>query len=814
MLDKHLIAQTNPAALPENIILLDDLRITVLTECLFRIEQNAGRCFCDQATQAVWYRNLPPVAFQAEQLGQELKIQTRKATLVWKGTMDRSFVLLKGSQEKLPLNNDCNLHGTYRTLDCCDGDFWVSPNPKTEKSHPIVLENGVLSSNGVAVFDDSSALILKEDGTLAIREYPELDAYVFAYGKDYRGAVKALYQICGNTPLIPRFALGNWWSRYHAYSEKEYLHLMDYFLERNIPLTVATVDMDWHWSKTLDQVKGISRQGKNDEFHGGSSGWTGYSWNTDLFPDYRRFLSRLHAYGLHITLNLHPADGVRYFEDCYPEMAEAMGIDPATEERIPFDPADPAFLNAYFRVIHKPYEHDGVNFWWIDWQQGQASSLEGLDPLWALNHYHFLDNALEHPPLILSRYSGIGSHRYPLGFSGDTYVTWKTLSYLPYFTATASNSGYAWWSHDIGGHMGGYKDDELYVRFLQFGVFSPINRLHSTNSSIFTKEPWAYMNGAGLIAEEFLRLRHRMIPFLYSAAYENTEQGLALIEPMYYAYPECPEAYRFPNQYLFGRQLLIAPITEKSEADGMARVSVWLPEGRWTDFFTGEEYQGGREVTMVRWLDSLPVLLKEGAFFVLDSRKGGNDIKNPDSLQVVVSNGNGEYTLYEDQEGKRTDTVFQSESADSNEPGVKIQRIRFTWHNSCENITKRTYRFEFCNIPNGVVTARADGENHPAFTDDNGRLSVILALVVPGVQYEVEVRFQEQEEEKKQEAIRKTLTRLPMEIWEKDKWYQQLEHAEAKEYLQLVGSMEIPEIMKLRLLEAAGLSSSKRIEKK
>ena len=259
------------------------------------------------------------------------------------------------------------------------------------------------STTGAAVLDDGSSLILKADGTLSPRSVKETDIYVFAYGKDFRGALKALYRICGKTPLIPRFALGNWWSRYYAYTEKEYLHLMDRFAARKVPFTVATVDMDWHWSETLDEAKGISRDGKNDELHGGNNGWTGYSWNTDLFPDYKRFLGKLHEKNLKVTLNLHPADGVRYFEDSYEEMAQAMGVDPATEQQIPFDISDDRYINAYFDVLHRPYEKDGVDFWWIDWQQGSKSSMEGLDPLWALNHYHFLDNVLSHQPLILSR---------------------------------------------------------------------------------------------------------------------------------------------------------------------------------------------------------------------------------------------------------------------------------------------------------------------------------------------------------------------------------------------------------------------------
>ena len=439
---------------------------------------------------------------------------------------------------------------------------------------------------------------------------------------------------------------------------------MDKFEKRQVPFTVATVDMDWHWSDSLDEQFKITQSGKNDAWHGGAHGWTGYSWNHNLFPDYKKFLADLKQKNLAVTLNLHPAMGVRYFEDSYVEMAKAMEIDPKTEQCVEFDITDERFINAYFEILHRPYEEDGVSFWWIDWQQGNESKIEGLKPLWALNHYHFMDHSLEHTPLILSRYCGVGSHRYPVGFSGDTYVSWETLHYLPYFTATASNLGYGWWSHDIGGHMSGSKDDELYIRFLQFGVFSPINRLHSSCCETFSKEPGYFRNGVGLIAEEYLRFRHRLIPFLYTAAYENKEKGCTLIEPMYYEYPEKEEAYQFQGQYLFGKQLLVAPIVSKSVAYGIAAQNVWLPEGKWTDIFTGFIYTGGKIVEMHRYLEEIPVLASEGTILVLDSEKNTNSIENPEMLEVWLFNGNGSYTLYEEYEDEYEIVVLRNDESD------------------------------------------------------------------------------------------------------------------------------------------------------
>lgn len=737
MIDKHLIAKTAPKANSENVILWKDIRVTVLTDRLFRIEKDTDKRFCDEATQSVWFRDLPAVEFTLTDSGKSLTVTTSAAVLTVYEDVLKSTVIVDG--KTVCIGKVKNLPGAYRSLDCCDGSFYNSD--RKDMKYPIKLEDGIVSKCGVGVYDDVRSLILGQDGRLSARDDDEADIYVFAHGKDYRGALRDLFAISGRVPMIPRYALGNWWSRYHAYTDKEYLHILDKLADRDVPLTVATIDMDWHWSKTLDEKKKITEQGKNDDYHGGASGWTGYSWNTDLFPDYKSFLGKIRDRDLKITLNLHPARGVRYFEDMYEEMAKAVGVDPKSEAQIPFDFTSDDFINAYFKILHKPYEADGVEFWWIDWQQGTTTAMPGLDPLWALNHYHTLDNATDHAPLILSRYCGIGSHRYPLGFSGDTYVTWKSLAFIPYFTAMGTNAGYTWWSHDIGGHMHGFKDDELYMRYVQFGVFSPINRLHCCDFEVCTKEPEVYMNGAGHIAEEYLRLRHKMIPFLYSASYDTHHSGRALIEPMYYAYPDRDDAYKCDRQYLFGDQLIVAPVTAPGDKDGLAVTKVWLPEGKWTDIFTGDEYEGGRWIEAIRWRNSIPVFAKEGGFFLLDSRKHTNSVSNPDALTVMVFNGNGEYTLHEsggddgDSRESYMHTHFVSKAGDG------VQSVDICADGDTSVVGKRRYRMEFRNISTGDVRVYADGKQVEFDTDEGDHLCVIIENAVSTAKYRVEVRF-------------------------------------------------------------------------
>ena len=370
-------------------------------------------------------------------------------------------------------------------------------------------------------------------------------------------------------------------------------------------------------------------------------------------------MDKLHEKGMKITLNVHPADGVRGHEEAYLPMAKELGVDWENEDKIPFEAGNRAFMDAYFKYLHHPNEARGVDFWWLDWQQGSRGEAPGIDTLWMLNHLHFLDSGREGKmPLTFSRYAGIGSHRYPVGFSGDTYTTWESLDFQPYFTANASNAGYTWWSHDIGGHQGGRRDDELTVRWVQLGTFSPILRLHSTSNEFYGKEPWNYSLAAENVMTDFLRLRHRLIPYLHTMNYLTHTEGLPLVQPMYYRH-EDQAAYTVPNEYYFGTEMIVCPITKPADRDTLlAEFDAWLPEGEYIDFFTGNHYKGGRKMRLYRNLESLPVLVKAGGIVPMaeDCR---SHLENPERLEVQIFNGaDGLFTMYEDQDGRMATTTF------------------------------------------------------------------------------------------------------------------------------------------------------------
>ncbi|MBR2321938.1 MAG: alpha-xylosidase [Clostridia bacterium] len=822
MLKSQLIAHTTPKADQKNMVYWLDYRVTVLTDRLFRIEKSPNLKFRDAATQTIWHRNTEPQKFEMTGDQAHAVIETPVCRLVL--YKDRAQCYVEIGDIRRSLNNHGNLLGTYRTLDNCNGDTHFRPWVQGDEPYQIQLEKGVCSKTGLAILDDSNSLTLAENGEVKNEKAQGSDEYVFVYGSDYRGAVRALYTITGRTPLLPRFALGNWWSRYYAYTDEEYLRVLNRFEERNVPISVATVDMDWHYSANADAELGITESGKGGPEYVGENavnlGWTGYTWNKNLFPDPKGFLEELHTRGLKVTLNLHPSDGFRWWEDSYKNMASAMGMDPNTNLQVPFDFSYDRFINAYFDLAHTPHEAMGVDFWWIDWQQPDIEwhdarpywqkELEPLkdkyDPLWALNHYHYYDNATKHTvPLILSRYAGVGSHRYPVGFSGDTEISWRTLSYLPYFTATATNVGYTWWSHDIGGHNFGEKSNELFTRHVQYGVFSPITRLHCTSSDVLTKEPWAY-GAAGSVVEEFLRFRHKLVPYLYNANYLNCVEGTALIEPLYYEWNEYP-AYNYKEEYRFGTQLLVAPVTQKAYPDGYARVRAWIPAGKWTDIFTGDVYEageGGKEVCLLRGLESIPVLAKEGAIIPL-SADNTNTVYNPQNLDVWVYEGTGSYSLYEDgldwQNSNVLFTDFKSEFSETE--GACTQTLTISTEGNKEIISQnRQVKVCFKSVKNGTVRLFID-EVEMTCTK---RLSDCVEVILPfeaDKTYRVEVTYPAQNRLQKWLArAQKVLTEAQGVNNNKEYAYRMLLQATTEEhYAQMIDSLPVDMATKLRLKE-------------
>lgn len=625
----------------DNQIVGSDYRFTILSDRLIRMEYQVDGHFEDRLTQTVQNRDFkcPDYTMIYDEQGFLIQIETDFFHLYYRGGEFNGETLFIDSKYNYGTHynrwhygdvDEKNLLGTARTLDKADGE--------------IPLEMGVLSKSGFSILDDSKSMI-QDHSTIVNRENTEIDLYGFAFGHRYLDALKTYYQLTGFPPIIPRFALGNWWSRFYPYTQDSYLQLMARFEQARIPLSISVLDMNWH---TTDIPKEYG------------SGWTGYTWNKKYFNDPEKMLAELHRQGKRVTLNVHPAAGIRPSEAVYPEVAKAVGIDPRSKQPVIFDLNNPKFVKAYMETIHHALEKQGVDFWWVDWQQGSARSQHQVDPLWLLNVLHYNDQKARkgNDALTLSRYAGPGSHRYPIGFSGDSIASWKTLQFQPYFTATASNIGYTWWSHDIGGHMHGKYDPELALRWLQFGVFSPIMRLHSSDNQFMGKEPWNYDSETEQIMTNFMQLRHKLVPYIENANIETHEQGIPLMQPLYYQYPEDKPAYQYQNEYFFGSQLLVIPITTpKDSVIQEGRVDGYIPAGQWTDLLTHQTYVGPDELTLNRPDSEYPVLVKSGGVVVLNEDYMENINQLPVALTVQLFAGDDNQYSFKEQLGDNQATT-------------------------------------------------------------------------------------------------------------------------------------------------------------
>ena len=641
-----LCAMQTPQAqdLHKNVAYADNhVRFTVISDGAVRMEYAPDGQFVDTKSFVAVQRAYPAADYRVKR-GAWIEIATPKMVLRYRknsGPFTASnlsvcspkgaavpFVWKPGMQQK------GNLKGTYRTLDGYDGDTYVYD----ERRPKMPIEDGLLATDGWTLIDDSDNFLFDGDKEWEwVEKRPDdgaQDWYFLAYGHDYKAALRDFTLFAGKMPLPPRYAFGYWWSRYWAYSDKELRTLVKNFRAYDIPLDVLVIDMDWHYTD------------------GDRGGWTGWGWNRPLFPDPAKFLRWLDGEGIRSTFNLHPADGVRCGEDSYADVARDMGIDPASKQTVPWVSSDKKFIRSIFRRILTPMERDGVDFWWLDWQQQPTDpAVEGLSNTWWLNYVFFSDMEKNRDvrPMLYHRWGGLGNHRYQIGFSGDASITWASLDFQPYFNSTASNVLYGYWSHDIGGHhMADRIDPELYIRWMQFGALSPVMRTHSAKSAGLKKEVWNFAPEHADILRSTIRQRYALAPYIYTMARKAYDEGISLCRPMYYEWPEASEAYAFRNQYLFGDDILVAPVTAPGK-EGYATVKVWLPEGKWYEWQTGTMLDGGRTVERTFALDEYPVYVRAGAILPMY----GDTVKNLNAndeeiLLTLFPGGSGEFSLYED----------------------------------------------------------------------------------------------------------------------------------------------------------------------
>lgn len=358
--------------------------------------------------------------------------------------------------------------------------------------------------------------------------------------------------------------------------------------------------------------------------------------------------------GLHLALNLHPDRGVAPHEKAFPAFRKAMGS--ADQTGIPFDIENPQFMDLYFKLLLNPEERKGVDCWWMDWRQnGEELKKSGFSPVSWINRLHWLDQERRNPekrPIVFSTRGGMDGCCYPLGFSADACSTWATLVKEVEFTATSSNVLFGYWSHDIGGHMEQVAiSPELYLRWMQFGVCSPVLRSHSAKFEYAERRFWKFFAPYNeLLRNEILR-RHRMIPYIYGECRKGCDTGVSLCRPLYYEYPEDENAYCNPGEYFLGDSILAAPVTAQADPEtGIAEQTLWLPPGEWYDISTGTPHSGGKCITEGRMLSDLPLFVRPGTILpeAEETAPAGVSGIVPNLSFSIYPGECGAYELYED----------------------------------------------------------------------------------------------------------------------------------------------------------------------
>ena len=570
-----------------------------------------------------------------------------------------------------PGPNPSPLGGWRRSLDLTEG--------------PVPLHEGMLSRAGWYLLDDSLTAILTRSGfdARAKRTGRYQDLYLFAYGKDYARGLRDLRALTGHAPLLPRKAFGVWFSRWWPYGEDDWRAIVRRFREEKVPLDTLSVDTDF---KRVHEEVGSAIAAQVVGAPGEPYSWNGWDWNLELYPDPKRFLAWADGEGIEVGLNIHPSINSRDPRFEATQQRAGGKLQPSDTCRVVqadpqgtcmvFDWSDPAQLDAYF-ALHKPFEADGTDFWWLDWCcDGTRADAPGLTPDTWINRLYFeRQRARGSRWPAFQRIGGsyqagfagrvgngaFAEHRYTLQFTGDTCATWPQLAFASEFTAAAASIGLPYVSHDIGTffsespqgvcdpaispYVAAHENSlspEMYVRWVQLGAFQPLDRLHSHHGR---RLPWEYEDPARTIAAKFLRLREALVPYLYTLAREAHDTGLPMARALYLSWPRRGAAYSHATEYTLGRDVLVAPVAEPGDP---AEAEVWFPPGTWVDWFTGRRHRGPATKRVSVPLARMPVFVRAGAIVPTQPPVRTTPVSSPRTLVLSAYRGRGRFTLYDD----------------------------------------------------------------------------------------------------------------------------------------------------------------------
>jgi len=598
----------NLVANQKSIIKGNTYRFTILTPRLIRIEYNPNGVFEDRATSLVVNRVFSPCTFNVNYDELSITITTEYFTLKYikeRPITSKSIkVTVNGTdKEWTPGHKDFRNYGSIGySLDEPDGK--------------LKLSKGLYSLDGFTVIDDSKNFVI--DNEMFIKRESTTDLYLFVYRSDLGLCLQDYFNLTGYPTMIPRYALGCWWYKNDKYNMYDIDEVLKKFNDTHIPISVFLLGDKWH--NELDNYN-----------------YDKTLFDTSILKNY--FLSKEQKFGL--TIN--PTLPIYERNHIYDELAKV--IIPTKDKTISFIPLNNNSINAYLNLILGNLMSTGINLFNIDY-----NNHTDIDGTFLLNHYHYVVANMNQRGIILSRNPGVAPHRYPILFSGKTKVSWETLNFLATYNNSAANLGVSFQTHAIGGYNGGIEDNELYLRYIQFGVFNPIFILSSDEGKYYKREPWKWNQLILNVIEDYMNLRNKLVPYIYNECYSYHKYGVPLIQPLYYKYPKIYDEPNYVNQYFFGSKIMISPIVKRKNTE-MNRVvqRIFIPNGIWYDYSSGKKFTGNKYYMNFYKDEDYPIFVKEGSIIPMSLDKDTNCPKNMEIQIFPAENGlYGSYELYED----------------------------------------------------------------------------------------------------------------------------------------------------------------------
>jgi len=511
------------------------------------------------------------------------------------------------------------------------------------------------STRGFGVFINQSSRIVYELGypsqvVNAFRvDDPYLD-YFLIYGPSPNEIIERYWLLTGRGGLPPLWSFGVWMSRCMYRDAEQVRGVVDRMRELEIPLDVVNIDPRW-----LEHRKHHERDACD------------FVWDEAAFGTPEEFSGWLRDRHVRLCLweNPYVWRGTPLYEEGVKKGYFALGPDgqPARSldnerEAVVFDFTNPEAAR-FWQDQHRPLLRAGVSAFKTDYGEGvppQARFSDGATGRETHNVFPLLYNravweAIEQEKgeaVVFGRSGYAGSQRYPLNWVGDTQCTWEGMAAALRAGLSLSASGIPFWSHDIGGFwnpqsMGQGPDPALYIRWAQWGLLSSHARFHGVRG----REPWWYGDEAVDVVRKYARLRYWLLPYLWSCANDAVATSAPLVRPLVWAYPDDPTAYHVDSEYLLGPWLLVAPVF-----DPKGRARVYLPRGRWFDFWSDEALDGPRWLDLNVPLDRLPLYVRDDSLLPMGPEQTYVGERPWDPLDIAVRVSDAA-TLRVDGEGAR-----------------------------------------------------------------------------------------------------------------------------------------------------------------